>query len=283
MRKLKKRIKQEANQVSEASIFVFENLWNLMINVRLPKVQFKNPQILLKLAFVLLLMFVNVSGTTSDMEASGGASAMVNHVSPEQMYVNTVKGKFEAKLIEEVDLYIKGQAPTSGLDASYIVQKCLEYETDIVFVLAQGLLESHFGTRGLAAKTNSVWNVGAFDNQTPKKKYWYESPNESLEPYLRLLHEDYLINITHAGDTIQKEVQELVMEDRRYINYNGSRFASARGYENAMRKLMVRIDMETSIKFYQEILSLSNGEIIAFFAPPDPNDLGSAEFMAMNF
>ena len=281
MRKLKKQIKQEAEQVSEALFSIAETFVNLLINVRLPKIEFKNPQILLKLVLVLSLLFVNISGGTSDMEANGGASAMINHISPEMLYVNGVKDKFEQKLIAEVDRYIKGQAPDSRLEASNIVEKCLEYETDIVFVLAQGLLESHFGTKGVAAKTHSVWNVGAYDNQRPRN--WYANPNESLEPYLKLLKEDYLINITHAGDTIQKEVQELVMEDRQYINYNGSRFASARGYENAMRKLMVRIDMETSINFYQEILSLSNEEIIAFFAPKDSEELNPPEYTAFNF
>lgn len=279
MRKLKKRIKQEAEQVSEASIRVFDKLWNLLINVRLPK--FRNPQILLKAALIFLLVFVNISGAPSHTEANGGVSAKPTQLSPHIVYVNVVKDKFESKLVTEVEAYINKMAPTSGLEASYLVEKCLEYETDIIFVLAQGLLESHFGTKGVAVKTNSVWNVGAYDNQRPRN--WYETPNESLEPYLKLLREDYLMNITHAGDTIQKEVQELVMEDRRYINYNGYRFASARGYENGMRKLMVRIDMETSINFYQDILSLSNEEFLAYFAPPEQLELNGEEFTAMNF
>jgi hypothetical protein len=269
MRKLKKQMKKEAEQVSEA-------LRSLLINVRLPK--FRNPFIFLKAALVSLLLFVNVSGTTSHIKDSTGASAMEIKISPEMVYVNNLRTNFQTKLVEEVDRYITEMAPTSGLEAYHVVEKCLEYETNIVFVLAQGLLESHFGTKGVAARTNSVWNVGAFDNQRPRN--WYKSPNESLEPYLKLIQEDYLINITHQGDTIHKDLHHLV-EDRSYVNYAGNRFASARGYENAMRKLMVRINMETSINFYQEIISLSNGEMIAYFVPRE--ELDPASFQAMNW
>ena len=62
MRKLKKRIKQEAEQVSEASIPLAEKFVNLLINVRLPKIKFRNPQFILKLALVIILVFVNASG-----------------------------------------------------------------------------------------------------------------------------------------------------------------------------------------------------------------------------
>jgi len=278
MRKLKKQIKQEAEEVSEALIRIVEKFVNLLINVRLPK--FRNPFTLLKVSFIAILLFVSTVGSNSYSDISQGASAMETHIDPQRMYISSLRNNFEDKLTKEVNEYIKEVAPTSRLDASHIVKKCLEYETDIVFVLAQGLLESHFGTKGKAASTNSVWNVGTFDDGTIL--YRYKTPDESLEPYLKLLKEDYLINITHAGDTIQKEVQELVMEDRQYINYDGKRFASARGYENAMRKLMVRIDMETSISFYQKILSLSNEEMISYFAPIQTS-LNPESFQAMNF
>ena len=43
-------------------------------------------------------------------------------------------------------------------------------------ISGQGKVESHFGTQGLASKTNSVWNYKAFDgyklNEIPKdEKY----------------------------------------------------------------------------------------------------------------
>lgn len=278
MRKLSKKIKQEAEQVSEASICLYRQFVNFLINVRLPK--FRKPLILLKAALVIALLFANMPGFNSGGDANQNASAMTTFANPKIVYINNLRANFEEKLVTEVELYINGMVSESKLDPSHIVEKCLEYETDIIFVLAQALLESHFGTRGKAVETNSVWNVGTFDNGTIL--YRYPDPNESLEPYLKLLKEDYLINITHAGDTIQKEVHELIMDDRRYTNYRGARFASARGYENGMRKLMVRIDMETSINFYQDILSLSNEELTAYFIPKDES-LDYENFQASAF
>ena len=277
MRKLKKQIKQEAEQVSEALISIAERFVSLL-NVRLPKVKFRNPHYVLKTALVILLLFVN-SVTTTSYNDNKGASAMTNQINPLDLYVSEVRDRFEERIIKEVETYIKKMAPESKLSADLLVEKCLEYNTDIIFVLAQGVLESHFGTKGLAEKTNSVWNVGAYDGQKPRN--WYDSPDESLEPYLKLVNEKYLINITAQGDTIYKDLYHLV-EDRGYTNYAGKRFASARGYENAMRKFMVRIDMETSIGFYQNVLSLSNEELLAYFAPRRES-LDYRQFQAMNF
>ena len=111
-------------------------------------------------------------------------------------------------------------------------------------------------------KTNSVWNVGTYDNG--KVLYRYKDPNESLEPYLKLLSEKYLINVTAKGDTVYKDLYHLV-QDRGYKNVKGYRFASTRNYENGMRKLMLRISMETYIDFYQQIIEMPDEQIIAFF------------------
>lgn len=269
MRNLRKQMKEGAEKVSES-------LFNLLTNFQFPK--FRNPA--MKIVLILILTFANISGTTSVSEGAGGVSAMnMVILSPEQVYVNSVQRKFNQKLVTEVDNYIKQVAPESKLNPDFLVRKCLEYKTDIIFVLAQALLESHFGTRGKAAETNSVWNVGTYDDG--QILYRYNDPNESLEPYLKLINEKYLINITSSGDTIYKDLGHLV-QDKGYINYNGSRFASARGYENGMRKLMVKIDMETSISFYQDILKLSEPQILAYFAPPENLEIDYSKLQAMN-
>ena len=133
MRKLKKQIKKEAEQVSEALI-------SLLANVRLPKFRRNITPFFLKTAFIAILLFVNVSGTTSIQEDGSGANAMSTHLNPEALYVTSVKDRFEEKLVSEVDGYIRGYAPDSKLDAAVLVSKCLEYETDIIFVLSQALL-----------------------------------------------------------------------------------------------------------------------------------------------
>ena len=204
---------------------------NFLKNIRSLSIYFHFPKIksnFIKVIFVLLLMFVNISGTTS---SSGNSDILeitnINIIkkSPEDIYIESFKTRFKIKLIEEVQAYITKMAPGSKLTPEYLVSKCLEYNTDIVFVLSQALLESHFGTKGKAVVTNSIWNVGTYDNGTIL--YRYKIPDESLEPYLNLLKDKYLINITTKGDTIYKNLRHLV-EDRGYINYRGKRFARDR-------------------------------------------------------
>ena len=270
MRNLKKQINEGAEKVSEA-------LQNLLLEFRPIKLNLN--QTAMRLTLVLALIFANVSGSTSISESSGANAMMIPALSKEEIYVNSIKEKFQDLLVTEVKNYITELAPESQLTPEYMVKKCIEYNTDIIFVLSQAILESHLGTKGKAAKTNSVWNVGTYDDG--QILYTYKTPNESLEPYLKLVNEKYLINVTASGDTIFKDLNHLV-QDRGYINYRGNRFASARGYENGMRKLMVKIDMETSISFYQEMVMLSPAEILAYFAPFEKPELDYASFQAMN-
>ncbi len=268
MRNLKKQIQKEAEEVSEA-------LFYLLSKFQFPKFR----KSAMKIALVLTFSFTNFNGTNLLTE-TGSASAMISQrMSPEEVYVNTIKDKFQEKLVTEVKTYITEMAPGSQLNPEFLVEKCLEYETDIIFVLSQALLESHFGTKGKAAETNSVWNVGTYDNG--QILYCYKNPNESIEPYLKLVNEKYLIDVSSSGDTIYKDLGHLV-QDRGYTNYRGARFASARGYENGMRKLMVMIDMETSIAFYQEILTLSKSQMLLYFAPVEDLKLDYSLLQAMN-
>lgn len=246
----KNQIKEGAEQVSEALIKFGLDLKGLISK---------------SLFLVIILLFTNTANTTPGLNTGDiTASAISIQRTPEQLYVDNLKSEMKGRLVKEVDTYIERMAPNSRLNSEHLVTKCLEYDTDIIFVLSQALLESHFGTKGKAAETNSVWNVGAYDNQVPRN--WYNHPDESLEPYLKLVNEKYLIEVTSQGDTIFKDLHHLV-QDRGYTNYRGARFASARGYENGMRKLMVRIDMETSINFYQDILTLNEIKVLAFFRP----------------
>ena len=87
-----------------------------------------------------------------------------------------------------------------------------------------------------------------------------------------------MIEVTSKGDTIYKDLHHLVLDS--YTNYDGKRFASAKGYENAMRKLMVKIDMETSISFYQNMLRMPGEQIVAYFNPELSNE-SDEQFLAM--
>ena len=73
---------------------------------------------------------------------------------------------YKSALVNEVQNYITSVAPNSNLRGYAIVEECEKYNVDICFVLAQGEIESHFGTKGIASKLNCVFNVGIYDNKT---------------------------------------------------------------------------------------------------------------------
>jgi hypothetical protein len=122
-------------------------------------------------------------------------------------------------LVDEVDAYIKKIAPTSNLNARILVELCDEYDIDIKFALAQGQIESHYATKGLAKKTNSVFNVLAYDGKSFGeicKKGKYSHPDHSIEPYLKLICNDYLVDGKTEYDLLDN-----------YVNKDGNRYASA--------------------------------------------------------
>ena len=144
------------------------------------------------------------------------------------------------ELVNEVDNYIKTVATQSSLDGYVIVEECMNSGIDICFVLAQGENESHFGTTGLARKTNSVFNVYAFDGQSHEQiseKGKYKHPNYSVAPYIELLKNDYLVN----GKT------EYDLMDGEYVNKNGARYASSETYEKALLAKYTKIRQSTKI------------------------------------
>ena len=161
------------------------------------------------------------------------------------LYVHTCMHtlKFDAaklELINEVDNYIKKVAPQSSLDGYVIVEECLNNSIDICFVLAQGEQESHFGTTGLARRTNSVFNVYAFDGQSHdeiSEKGKYKHHNYSVAPYIELLKKDYLVN----GKT------EYDLMDGQYVNKNGLRYASSETYEKSLLDKYTKIRQNTKV------------------------------------
>jgi len=247
------------------------SIWSFLRS--LPTKSLKINKSLKILSLTILLLFASVAGSSPGGDLP--ASAQNATLSKEELYVASVKKRANEKLIKEVESYINKMAPDSRLSAELIVKVCDDYDLDIIFVLAQGLLESHFGTRGKAVETNSVWNVGTYDNG--HIKYWYNDPNESVEPYAKLVHEKYLM-LADSIDVNDKGILELV-QDRGYTNYNGRRFASAKKYESSLRTLIIKIDMETSISLYQDISRMKEGEILAYFGPPE--DISYVTMQAM--
>ena len=151
--------------------------------------------------------------------------------------------EYKSRLVKEVTHYIDSIAPTSSLNGYAIVDNCEKYDLDIKFVLAQGQIESHFGTTGLAIKTNSVFNVGAYDKLTLEQvngKYKYKHPDYSIEPYMKLLYQSYISGSKTELDLMGK-----------YVNKNGQRYSSNVNYEKDMLNLYAKIDKETNISELQ--------------------------------
>lgn len=153
-------------------------------------------------------------------------------------------------LVTEIDKYIQATAPESSIDGLFLLNKCLEYNVDVVFVLAQATIESHFGTTGMAKKTNSVFNVGAYDGKSISgisNKHKYENPNLSIEPYLVLLNNRYLDGKSEA-DLLEK-----------FVDKDGKRYASYPHYEKELIGIIKRINETTNVnKTYELFLKYSN-------------------------
>lgn len=160
-----------------------------------------------------------------------------------EVYQEESRLRYDSLLLElsnEIDTYISNVSNgASSLSGFVVATQCIEYDIDVCFVLAQGEQESHFGTQGVARKTNSVFNVFAFDGHSYNKinaNGKYNHPNDCVEPYLKLLKRDYLVDGKTEFDLLHK-----------YVNKNGARYASAESYEGSLCNKMNKIKSETRI------------------------------------
>ena len=139
------------------------------------------------------------------------------------------------RLVMEVDKYITGVSPKSRIDPFLMVDLCKKYNVDIRFVLAQGQIESHFATKGTASRTLSIFNVGAYNGHSSERQrrngFGYTNPNESIEPYLQLITNDYMT----SGKT---EIDLM----RNFVNDSGMRYASNKNYESMLKSVYNHIN-----------------------------------------
>lgn len=184
--------------------------------------------------FIYVFLLICVLLGNSAHIGTGGD--MVPYYNENNVLANNIK----IELTNEVDSYIKQVAPTSLVTAEYLVTECHEYDVDIIFVLAQGTIESHFATRGIGGKINSIFNVCVYDNikssNRVNKTHCYIHPDDSIEPYLQLLRESYLVN--------DKTEQDLLTH---YVNMHGHRYASNPQYEIQLASVIRRIKHTTKI------------------------------------
>lgn len=154
--------------------------------------------------------------------------------------------EIKSQLVSEIQSYMESIAPTTNVRAYELVDLCEKYAVDIKFVLSQAEIESAFGTKGLAAKTRSIFNLGAFDNYTYDKihhRYKYSHPNASIEPYLKLLNERYLVD--------KLEVDLL----SNYVDKDNNRYASDDHYETKLRQKYEYIKENTNIDSLQALIT----------------------------
>lgn len=150
----------------------------------------------------------------------------------------------KSDLVDVTQHYIDSVAPNSGLRALILVENCEKYGIPVTFALAQGEIESHFGTAGLAFRTNSVWNVGAYDNYgLDEISHRYDNPNDSVVPYLSLLVQNYLPS---------KTVEDLLES---YVDINGNRYASDKYYESKLKSTLEYIRSHYTIDELQSRLN----------------------------
>lgn len=145
----------------------------------------------------------------------------------------------KSQLVDEIEEYIESKAPYNNLSALLLLNCCEEFDIDVRLPLAQGQLESHYGTKGLAQKTNSVWNMGAFDGKNIDKIlgiYKYAHPNQSIRPYLKNLKENYLSN---------KKTEEDLLKN--FVNLDGKRYASYDKYEQELQLTWNNINTVTKL------------------------------------
>ena len=163
--------------------------------------------------------------------------AMVSNVTANN---DNYVSKLKREIATEIDSYMDYIAPKNKVNSVILFELCDEYNIDVRFAMAQAQVESHFGTKGTAAKTNSMFNVGAFDGHSAARQkrngYGYNTVNDSIEPYLKLLKSSYLVN--------GKTIKNLMIN---YVNKYGMRYASDKRYERMLRNVYNRINNNTNL------------------------------------
>lgn len=150
--------------------------------------------------------------------------------------VEMVKDENRDKRIESVSRYIEKALRNQKFDINNlllspeaIVDVCDKNEFDLPLLLAQAHLESCFGMTKRARRTNSVWSVGLFDDGTDHCSY--SEQNDSIEPYIRLMKNNYLKN---------KTIDEL-LKPGNFVNTKGKRYATDASYESKVKSIRNKI------------------------------------------
>lgn len=139
-------------------------------------------------------------------------------------------------IVREIEVYIHSVTDEHNLSALELLNGCDKYNIDVRLAMAQGQVESAFGTKGLASKTNSVWNYKAYDGCKLDNVPSYKHPNLSIDPYLKLIRQKYLGNTRTEQDLLDN-----------FTDVNGKRYASNELYEKELKLAWGKINNDTKL------------------------------------
>lgn len=186
-----------------------------------------------------LLSFTNITSDNNDILKYVNPKVSIEEIIIKAK-TDTVKNYLDQKIINEINTYIYKSSPHSNVRGDIMWKMSKKYNINILLMLSQANLESHFGTRGKASNTHSVFNVGTFDNGVVILTY--NNPNESIEPYAKLLSEKYNINKNTDLDSL--------LHKGRFKNIDGYRFATSKSYERRLKQIVKYIKQEYKIEEY---------------------------------
>lgn len=183
-------------------------------------------------AIITMIPSLKNSGNSEEYKVSS------YYIRMRELELESWKCKYD--IVQEVEEYMTSIALNHNLSALELLNGCDKYNIDIRLALSQGKIESHFGTKGLAFKTNSVWNVGAYDNHTYDQidpSFKKNHPNQSIDQYLKLIRESYLGDLRTEYD---------LLNDFTTIA-GGKRYASNELYEKELRITWNEINQTTKL------------------------------------
>ena len=164
-----------------------------------------------------------------------------NNLSKSEILIDSIskqeilKENLKINLTEEVKNYISNNSKHSDESliteiSEQIVNKALDNHIDICFILAQGHLETAFGSYGIGKSKKSIF--GVYKN--------YSSYTDCIDFYINLLRKNYLVN---------KSEHDLM---NNYISKQGYRYAEDLTYESKLKKCYNKIKASTEIFSIQE-------------------------------
>lgn len=189
---------------------------------------------------------ISISGTTFTHYISDKHETM-EYISTKDTANINPSDSIRTELVRATNEYISRNFPKSKLTGEALVTACEKHDFDLCFALAQAEIESHLGTAGKAKRTNSPWNVHAWDGrsaqQMNKMGYGYSHPDQSIEPYIELVKSKYL--------GTKRTIYDLM---KNYVTLSGKRYASNPTYEYSLKVAYNRICTKTELNNLQQAL-----------------------------